>query len=70
MKIHTKTLICCFSLCFFLSVYASNKGLTVEMKRNYCEFNGILKDEARCNEEFKMLEEPSDHPNFEKCLTC
>lgn len=37
-----------------------------ETWQKYCTFNGILKDEARWNEEFKMLEEPSDHPNFQK----
>lgn len=36
------------------------------MEQNYCAFNGILKDESRWIEEFKMLEEPSDHPNFQK----
>lgn len=50
--------------------YASNdEGSRVdEMWQNLCNFNGILKDESRWEEEFKMLEEPDDHPNFRGML--
>ena len=35
------------------------------LMKNYCDFNGMLKDKNRWIEEFRMLEEPRDHPNFE-----
>jgi hypothetical protein len=63
----SKLLVGFISLCLLsiFSSYATAKLSPVdEFKQQYCSFNGILKDKSRWSEEFKMLEEPIDYPNF------
>ena len=71
MKIYKRKSLTVFliGLCFMFSScgYASSEGSPIsKMQQTYCAFNGVLKDEDRWGEEFKMLEEPEDHPNFQK----
>lgn len=49
---------------FIACGYAQNDISTENDMKTYCDFKGILKDKTRWVEEFKMLEEPRDHPNF------
>ena len=57
------------SLMFIPYEYAycgkGEKSPVEKMWQRYCVYQGIFKDESRWIEEFQMLEEPSDHPNYE-----
>ena len=69
-KIYKNTLLTISFLMMFVSscqLFAgSNKSGIDELRDEYCHFTGVLKSENRWEEEFKMLEEPSDHPNFQR----
>ena len=60
-----------FCLMFSSSGYAwwnkkEELSLVEESWQEYCSYDGIFHDESRWVEEFMMLEEPSDHPNYEQ----
>jgi hypothetical protein len=69
MRTH-KSLICFLLVAFYFTFIpygnaSSDVPPVNKMWQSYCNFNGLFGSEERWTEEFKMLEEPSDHPNFQ-----
>jgi hypothetical protein len=75
MIINNYKLLGIFVFCFmFISCDCTSqrdKSAIEELRQRYCNFNGYLKNKEdskvgeRWEEEFKMLEHPTDYPTFE-----
>lgn len=65
MKKYINIIVCFLVFSFFgVHIYAHDNLIHGKFQA-YCNFNGILKDNNRWSEEFNMLEEPDDYPNFQ-----
>ena len=75
MKIHEYSVLIYFVSVMILilvvpHIYASTSNSKIspveEMWQSHCDFKGLFDNEDRWIEEFKMLEEPKDHANFQE----